>query len=100
MHREDEHPGLAAVSRHLLKRPHAPDPRHGEVQQGHIRFRFPCRLNGLLSIGSFRDNFHIGLGIDQHFQSGAENCVIIRDHDSDLVCSRRHFRYSLRPTEG
>jgi hypothetical protein len=62
--------------------------------------RFPCRLNRLLSIGSFRDNFHIGLGIDQHFQSGAENCVIIRNHDSDLVCVAPAFQVLLCPVMG
>jgi hypothetical protein len=79
------------------ERLHAPNPRHGEVQQGHIRLRFPCRLNRLLSIGSFRDNFHIGLGIDQHPQSCAENCVIIRDHDSDLVVCAPAFQVLLCP---
>ena len=36
-------------------------------------------LNGRISIGSFRNDFHIGLGIDQHLQPGAENRVIVCD---------------------
>jgi hypothetical protein len=41
-------------------------------------------LNGLLSIGSFRDNFHVGLGIDQQPEPRPQNGVIVGEQDSDL----------------
>jgi hypothetical protein len=55
VHGEDEHPDFAAIARYLPQCFHAPKPRHGKVQQGHIRHRFTRRLNRLLSIGGFRE---------------------------------------------
>ena len=92
VHCEDKHAGFPAGSHDLLKRTNSAGPRHRKVHQRYIWLCFARRLNRLLSIGSFRDDFHIGLGIDQQFQSRAQNGVIVGNHDSDLGFSRGHPR--------
>jgi hypothetical protein len=98
MHRQDQHASVPAASGNLFQRTHAAGPRHREIQQCHIRSRVAGCLNGPIAIWRFRNDFDIGLRIDQHFQPRAENGVIVCDQDPDFLHSQAFFE-TLRPLQ-
>ncbi len=56
---------------------------HDQVQKGHIRVEGLVLTDGLDAVLRLADEFHAGLGLDQRTQPLPDDCMIVRNKDSD-----------------
>ena len=62
---------------------------HGQVQQDDVRLDLRRPAQGLGAVRGLGDDLHVGLGLDEHPQAGAEDRVVVGDQNADA----RHARY-------
>src|SRR5712692_7541396 len=84
VHAEEQHLGLGAVLLDLPGCLEAAQTGHADVHQDHVRASFVRLIDGVAAIGRFADNFQVRLGGNQGADGLAEQCVIVREDDSNL----------------
>lgn len=55
--------------------------RHGDVHDDHVGLEFLRFLNGLVAVGSFADDLHVGMGGEDHAKSVADDGVVVGEQD-------------------
>jgi hypothetical protein len=65
--------------------------RHTQIEQENIGFQFGEKLDALGAILRFADDDHFFVAIEKFAQTVAEDCVIVRHENSNLLFCLRHF---------
>src|SRR6185436_19409545 len=59
-----------------------------EVHHRHVGPAATHAADGFLAVGGLGHHRHVGLGVEQHAQAGAQDGVIVGQHHSDLLHAR------------
>jgi len=84
MHRQRQHMDIRARSFNLLRRLRPAQLRQRNVHHGHVRTQFTGLFDGGVSVGSFADHFHIGLGSNQRFDTLTKQGMVIGEKNPNL----------------
>ena len=59
--------------------------RHTQVHQHQIRLAFAVEVHGLVAVGRFAHNHHVGFRVDQADQPHADDKMVVRHQDADVA---------------
>ena len=77
---EDDDPGdLGDLARRL----DAVDAGHADVHQHHVGSFAADEVDGLLAVGGFARDLHVGLGLDDHAKPRAHERLVVGDRHAD-----------------
>ncbi len=66
--------------------------RHADVHEDDVGHRLPVALERLDAVGRLGDDLQVGLGVEDHAEAGADECLVVHHEEPDHVAASTGMR--------